>query len=110
VTPTCRSHGLRRGRYADALPAADLGTILGAIDRCFGLTPDAEVTTEANPETVDPGYLGALRESGFTRLSLGMQSAVPHVLATLERVHQPGRPNSASHGRGQPASSRSAST
>jgi oxygen-independent coproporphyrinogen-3 oxidase len=74
------------------LPAADLGTILGAIDRCFGLTPDAEVTTEANPETVDAGYLGALRESGFTRLSLGMQSAVPHVLATLERVHQPGRP------------------
>ena len=74
------------------LPAGDLATILGAIERCFGLAPGAEVTTEANPETVDPRYLGELRAAGFTRLSFGMQSAVRHVLATLERVHQPGRP------------------
>jgi oxygen-independent coproporphyrinogen-3 oxidase len=74
------------------LPPGELGTILDAIERCFGLVPGAEITTEANPETVDKGYLTELRAAGFTRVSLGMQSAVPHVLATLERVHQPGRP------------------
>ncbi|MDQ1710257.1 MAG: hypothetical protein QOG49_1642 [Frankiaceae bacterium] len=74
------------------LPAAQLGAILREFDGAFGLAADAEVTTEANPETVDPRYLGELREVGFTRISFGMQSAVPHVLATLERVHAPGRP------------------
>ena len=74
------------------LAAADLGLILAAIDRNFGLAPGAEVSTEANPETVDERYLATLREQGFTRLSFGMQSAVPHVLTTLERVHAPGRP------------------
>ncbi len=74
------------------LPPADLITILRAIDDEFGLAPDAEVTTEANPETVDAPMLAELRGGGFTRLSLGMQSAVPHVLAVLDRVHSPGRP------------------
>src|SRR6185369_7130699 len=64
-------------------------------DERFGLKPDAEVTTEANPESVDPGKLEALRDAGFTRVSLGMQSAVPRVLAILERVHSPGRPQQA---------------
>ncbi len=50
------------------------------------------MTVEANPETVDPRVLDGLRAAGFTRISLGMQSAVPHVLAALDRVHQPGRP------------------
>jgi oxygen-independent coproporphyrinogen-3 oxidase len=74
------------------LPPADLGRILRAIDTEFGLQPGAEVTTEANPESVDAAALGELRAQGLTRVSFGMQSAVPGVLAVLDRVHQPGRP------------------
>jgi oxygen-independent coproporphyrinogen-3 oxidase len=74
------------------LPAADLAGILRAIDDEFGLAPGCEVTVEANPETVDERSLAALRAAGITRISLGMQSAVPHVLTVLDRVHQPGRP------------------
>jgi putative oxygen-independent coproporphyrinogen III oxidase len=74
------------------LPPGDLGAILAAIGAEFGLAPGAEVTTEANPESVDQAALAQLRGAGFTRISLGMQSAVPHVLAVLDRVHQPGRP------------------
>jgi putative oxygen-independent coproporphyrinogen III oxidase len=74
------------------LPPADLAAILQAIDGELGLASDAEVTAEANPETVDESVLAQLREGGFTRISLGMQSAVPHVLAVLDRVHRPGRP------------------
>jgi putative oxygen-independent coproporphyrinogen III oxidase len=74
------------------LPPGDLTAILRAIDAELGLAHDVEVTTEANPETVDEPALAALRAGGFTRISLGMQSAVPRVLAVLDRVHQPGRP------------------
>lgn len=73
------------------LAPASLAAILRAIDDAFGLAPSAEVTTEANPESVTPASLAALREAGFTRISLGMQSAAPHVLATLDRTHTPGR-------------------
>jgi len=69
-----------------------LGDILKALDDGFGLTEDAEVTVEANPETVDAGTLEELRKQGINRLSFGMQSSVPHVLRTLDRVHEPGRP------------------
>lgn len=79
------------GGTPSLLPAADLGAILRAIDECFGLEPDAEVTTEANPESVDPEYLKQLRTNGFTRLSLGMQSTARHVLQILERQHTPQR-------------------
>jgi putative oxygen-independent coproporphyrinogen III oxidase len=74
------------------LPADDLGRVLDTIDKEFGLAAGAEVTTEANPETVDPGYLVRLREAGFTRMSFGMQSSREHVLAVLDRTHTPGRP------------------
>jgi putative oxygen-independent coproporphyrinogen III oxidase len=74
------------------LPAGDLGRILASLRSAFGTMPSTEVTTEANPETVDDRYLAELRSLGFTRVSFGMQSVVPHVLATLERVHEPGRP------------------
>lgn len=57
----------------------------------FGLRDDAEVTTEANPDSVTPQGLRALAEGGFTRVSFGMQSSVPHVLATLDRTHDPRR-------------------
>jgi putative oxygen-independent coproporphyrinogen III oxidase len=80
------------GGTPTVLPPAELASILAAIDAELGLAPDAEVTTEANPETVDPAVLTGLRDGGFTRISLGMQSAAPHVLAVLDRVHQPGRP------------------
>jgi putative oxygen-independent coproporphyrinogen III oxidase len=74
------------------LPPGQLAAILRAIDAELGLAPGAEVTAEANPETIDAQSLAQLRGGGVTRLSIGMQSAVPHVLAVLERVHQPGRP------------------
>jgi len=74
------------------LPAATLAGLLRAVEEELGLAPGAEVTVEANPETVDPASLAALRAAGATRLSLGMQSAAPHVLATLGRAHDPGRP------------------
>ncbi len=74
------------------LAPARLGGILAGIGTAFGLAGDAEVTVEANPETVDAASLGELRAQGVTRVSFGMQSAVPHVLRTLDRQHQPGRP------------------
>ncbi|HEY7143804.1 MAG TPA: radical SAM family heme chaperone HemW [Streptosporangiaceae bacterium] len=74
------------------LAPGQLGAILRAIDGEFGIAPGAEVTAEANPETVDQAALERLRAAGLTRLSLGMQSAAGHVLAVLDRVHQPGRP------------------
>ncbi|MFE9253581.1 radical SAM family heme chaperone HemW [Streptomyces sp. NPDC006879] len=74
------------------LPAGDLVRMLAAIRDEFGLAPDAEVTTEANPESVDPRYLAELRAGGFNRVSFGMQSAKQHVLKILDRTHTPGRP------------------
>jgi putative oxygen-independent coproporphyrinogen III oxidase len=74
------------------LPPGQLGAILRAVDAEFGLAPGAEVTAEANPETVTEQTLAALRDSGFTRMSFGMQSSAPHVLSVLDRVHEPGRP------------------
>ncbi len=73
------------------LGAGELLRLLGGVGDTFGLAPNAEITTEANPESVDAGTFRALRQGGFTRVSLGMQSAVPHVLRTLDRVHTPGR-------------------
>jgi putative oxygen-independent coproporphyrinogen III oxidase len=73
------------------LPAADLVRILHAIDGELGLVDGAEVTTEANPDSVSAASLRELRDGGFTRISFGMQSAVPHVLATLDRTHDPDR-------------------
>lgn len=71
------------------LPAADLVAMLDAVRRIWGLEPGAEVTTEANPDTVDADYIKRLADGGFTRISFGMQSAVPSVLRTLDRRHTP---------------------
>ena len=71
------------------LPAGDLARMLGAATAAFGLAPGAEVTVEANPDTVTPEVARTLAEAGVTRLSVGMQSAVPHVLAALDRTHRP---------------------
>ncbi|NEM07968.1 radical SAM family heme chaperone HemW [Geodermatophilus normandii] len=73
------------------LPAEDLAAVLAAVRQLFPVAPDVEVTTEANPESVTPASLATLRAAGFTRLSLGMQSAAEHVLAVLDRRHTPGR-------------------
>ena len=79
------------GGTPTVLPAADLAAMLGAVRDAWGLADDAEVTTEANPDSVTPASLAALAAAGFTRVSFGMQSAVPHVLATLDRTHDPAR-------------------
>jgi oxygen-independent coproporphyrinogen-3 oxidase len=68
-----------------------LAAVLDAVRANFELATGAEVTTEANPESTTPELLAQLRNAGFTRLSLGMQSVAPHVLAALDRVHSPGR-------------------
>ena len=73
------------------LPATDLGRILANIRDAFGLAPGAEVTTEANPDSVSPESLSELRAAGFTRISFGLQSTARHVLAVLDRTHTPGR-------------------
>lgn len=73
------------------LPASDLVRMLEAVRGTWGLEDGAEVTTEANPDSVDERYLATLAEAGFTRVSFGMQSAVPSTLATLERTHDPAR-------------------
>jgi len=73
------------------LRVGELAAVLRAIEEELGLAAGAEVTTEANPESVDARSLAALRAAGFTRISLGMQSAREHVLAVLDRKHTPGR-------------------
>lgn len=73
------------------LPAGDLARILGAAISEWGLELGAEVTTEANPDSVTPESLAVLKDAGFTRVSFGMQSAVPHVLKVLDRTHTPSR-------------------
>ncbi|GAA3903632.1 radical SAM family heme chaperone HemW [Microbacterium invictum] len=71
------------------LPPGDLARMLTGIRDAFGLAPDAEVTVEANPDTVTDTVAATLADAGVTRLSIGMQSAVPHVLAALDRTHDP---------------------
>lgn len=71
------------------LPASDLVRFLTALREHGGIAPGAEVTTEANPDSVTPESLAELRAGGFTRISFGMQSAVPHVLNMLDRTHEP---------------------
>lgn len=73
------------------LSGAELNGLLGHVRDAFGLASGAEVTTEANPETVTPQLLDELLAGGFTRLSLGMQSSSTSVLRVLERRHTPGR-------------------
>jgi putative oxygen-independent coproporphyrinogen III oxidase len=73
------------------LDPRDLGRILDGIDATWGLAAGAEITTEANPESVTASSLRRLRTAGFTRISLGMQSAAANVLAVLDRRHTPGR-------------------
>lgn len=68
-----------------------LGGLIAHIRADFSLADGAEVTMEANPETLEPARLAAFRRAGINRLSIGMQSASPRVLCILERAHTPGR-------------------
>lgn len=71
------------------LAPAQVGTLLEQVESILGLVAGAEVTIEANPDTVDARSLADLLAAGCTRISLGMQSAVPQVLSVLERTHDP---------------------
>lgn len=71
------------------LKAADLVAMLDAVRETWGIADNAEITTEANPDTVNADYVRELADGGFNRISFGMQSAVPHVLKTLDRTHTP---------------------
>jgi putative oxygen-independent coproporphyrinogen III oxidase len=79
------------GGTPSLLGAQRLCAVLDMVRQQFGLAADAEVTTEANPESTSPELFAALRSAGYTRVSLGMQSVSPRVLGTLDRVHSPGR-------------------
>jgi oxygen-independent coproporphyrinogen-3 oxidase len=79
------------GGTPSMLGGQGLAAVLSAVLEHFDLEPGAEVTTESNPESTSPRFFADLRAAGFTRISLGMQSTAPHVLATLDRVHSPGR-------------------
>ena len=84
------------GGGTPSLVGADvLVGMLDRIDSAFGLAPGAEVTTESNPESTSPEFFGRLREGGYTRISLGMQSTSARVLRVLDRAHTPGRPQEA---------------
>ena len=72
------------------LGADGLTALLDAVRAEFTLAPDAEVTTEANPDSVDEAMLERLRTAGYTRISFGMQSSAPAVLRVLDRTHTPG--------------------
>lgn len=71
------------------LPAEELAEALNLLRDSFGIAYNAEVTTEANPDSVDAEYLETLKDAGFNRVSFGMQSAAPEVLKTLDRTHNP---------------------
>ena len=79
------------GGTPSMLGGPGLAAVLDAVREGFALAPHAEVTTEANPESTSAQLFDQLLACGYTRVSLGMQSMAPHVLAVLDRVHTPGR-------------------
>jgi putative oxygen-independent coproporphyrinogen III oxidase len=90
-TPPPASSVFVGGGTPSLLGASGLASVLDAVRSSFGLAADAEVTTESNPESTSPAFFDGIRAAGYTRVSLGMQSAAPHVLAVLDRTHTPGR-------------------
>jgi len=67
----------------------DLGRVISAIAANFSLSENAEITMEANPDSLTRERLAGYFAAGINRLSIGMQSAVPHVLHVLDRTHNP---------------------
>ena len=88
TTAGARARTLYIGGGTPSLLAADqVGAIVGQCRRLFGLSPDEEVTLEANPGTVDTAYLADVRAAGVNRLSLGVQSFDDGALRFLGRIH-----------------------
>jgi putative oxygen-independent coproporphyrinogen III oxidase len=83
------------GGTPSLLGGARLTTLLNMVREHFELAPDVEITTEANPESTWPEFFEAIREAGYTRVSLGMQTAIPRLLGVLDRIHTPNRPAAA---------------
>nr|BBX81530.1 oxygen-independent coproporphyrinogen-III oxidase-like protein [Mycobacterium florentinum] len=79
------------GGTPSLLGPARIVALLDMVREHFVLAPDAEITTEANPESAWPDFFEAARAAGFTRVSLGMQSVSPFVLGVLDRIHTPNR-------------------
>lgn len=77
------------GGTPSLMPAGELIRVIAMIRERFNLLADAEITVEVNPDSVSLEFLEELRAGGGTRISMGMQSAVPHVLAALDRTHNP---------------------
>ena len=77
------------GGTPSLMPASELARVIARIREHFEVLDDAEITLEVNPDSVTPEFLSTMRESGATRISMGMQSAVPHVLEALDRTHKP---------------------
>lgn len=77
------------GGTPSLMEPSDLGRVITTIDQKFGLTPDCEITLEANPDTLTKDRLQGYFDVGINRVSIGMQSAVPHVLEVLDRTHNP---------------------
>ncbi|MGH2711861.1 MAG: radical SAM family heme chaperone HemW [Actinomycetota bacterium] len=75
------------GGTPTTLPPAEIERLLVHLRERFRVEPDAEVTSEANPDTVDVESLAALRAAGVRRVSMGVQSFDPAVLRSLERIH-----------------------
>ncbi|WP_442799900.1 radical SAM family heme chaperone HemW [Nocardia sp. NBC_01730] len=91
-TPTPEVATIFVGGGTPSLLGGDgLAAVLAAVRGEFTLAVDAEVTTESNPESTSPEFFERIRDAGFTRVSLGMQSAAAHVLKVLDRTHTPGR-------------------
>ena len=87
-----------------------MATLLDMVREHFQLAPDAEITTEANPESTWPEFFDEIRSAGYTRVSLGMQSVAPRVLGVLDRIHSPKRSADAAREALAPASNTSAWT
>lgn len=77
------------GGTPSLMEPSDIARVITEIENKFGLSEDCEITLETNPDTVDREKLAAFKAAGINRISFGMQSAVPHVLATLDRTHNP---------------------
>jgi len=75
------------GGTPTAIPASDEAALLRAVLEILPVTPDAEITTEANPGTMDVRHLSVLRDAGFNRISFGVQSFDAGLLQTLDRIH-----------------------
>ena len=77
------------GGTPSLMPAHELARVIQAIRSQFNLVDNAEITLEVNPDSVTEEFLSEMRHAGASRISMGMQSAIPHVLATLDRTHNP---------------------